>query len=81
MTELVNFIFDIINYYIIIIIITIIIIIINFFKVLQNIKQFETIMYDFIWDSKPAKVKTDILTMDYERGGVKMIDLETFIKL
>ena len=38
-------------------------------------------MYDFIWDSKPAKVKTGILTMDYEKGGLKMIDLETFINL
>ena len=39
-------------------------------------------MYDFIWDSKPAKIKRDVLTMDYEKGGggVKMIDLETFMK-
>ena len=26
-------------------------------------------MYDFIWDSKPAKIKRDVLTMDYEKGG------------
>ena len=37
-------------------------------------------MYDFLWDSKPAKIKREILTMDYEKGGLKMIDLETFIK-
>ena len=37
-------------------------------------------MYDFIWDSKPAKIKRDILTMDYEKGGLKMIDLEIFMK-
>ena len=36
-----------------------------------TIKQIETIMYDFIWDSKPAKIKRDVLTMDYENGGVK----------
>ena len=45
-----------------------------------TIKQIETIMYDFIWDSMPAKTKIDVLTMDYEKGGLKMIDLETFMK-
>ena len=43
-------------------------------------KRIETIMYDFLWDSKPAKIKREILTMDYGKGGLKMIDLETFIK-
>ena len=37
-------------------------------------------MYDFIWDSKPAKIKRYVLTMDYGKGGLKMIDLETFMK-
>ena len=37
-------------------------------------------MYNFIWDSKPAKIKRDVLTMDYEKWGLKMIDLEIFIK-
>ena len=32
-------------------------------------KQIKTIMYDFIWDSKPAKIKRDVHTMDYEKGG------------
>ena len=45
-----------------------------------TIIQIETTMYDFIWDSKPAKIKRDILTMDYGKGGLKMIDLETFMK-
>ena len=47
---------------------------------ITTIKQMETIMYDSIWDSKPAKIKRDVLTMDYEKRGVKMIDLEIFIK-
>ena len=34
-----------------------------------TIKQIETIMYDLIWDSKPAKIKRDVLTMDFEMGG------------
>ena len=37
-------------------------------------------MYDFLWDLKPAKIKREILTMDYENERLKMIDLETFIK-
>ena len=45
-----------------------------------TIKQIETIMYDFIWDSQPAKIIRDVLTMDYEKGGLKMIDLEIFMK-
>ena len=37
-------------------------------------------MYDFLWDSKPAKIKREILIMDYEKGVPKMIDLENFLK-
>ena len=37
-------------------------------------------MYDFIWDGKPEKIKRDVLTMGYESGGLKMIDLDNFIK-
>ena len=29
---------------------------------------------------KPAKINRDVLTMDYEKGGLKTIDLETFMK-
>ena len=38
---------------------------------IQTIKRIETIMYDLIWDSKPAKIEREILTMDYENGGLK----------
>ena len=46
----------------------------------QTIKRIETITYDFLWDSEPAKIKRETLTMYYEKGGLKMIGLETFIK-
>ena len=36
-------------------------------------------MYEFIWDGKPEKINRDILTMGYESGGLKMIDLDNFI--
>ena len=38
-------------------------------------------MYEFIWDGKPEKNKSDILTIGYENGGLKMIDLDNFIKV
>ena len=28
-------------------------------------------MFDFIWKSKPAKIQRDVLTMDYEKMGLK----------
>ena len=33
-------------------------------------------MYDFIWDGKPDKIKQEILTFDYDKGGLRMIDIE-----
>ena len=33
-------------------------------------------MYEFKWNGIPEKNKRDILTMGYESGGLKMIDLD-----
>ena len=46
----------------------------------DTIKRIETIMYKFIWDGKPDKIKREILIQDYGKGGLKMIDIKTFIK-
>ena len=35
--------------------------------------------FDFIWEGKPEKIKREILIQDYEKGGLKMINLEMFI--
>ena len=45
----------------------------------QTIKRIDKLMYEFIWDGKPEKIKRDTLIKNYESGGLKMIDLETFI--
>ena len=37
------------------------------------------IMYNFVWDGKPDKIKQEILTSDYDKGGLRMIDIEKFI--
>ena len=43
------------------------------------IKRIEKLMYDFLWDSKPYKIKRSTLVKDYNQGGLRMIDIETFI--
>ena len=43
------------------------------------IKRLEKLMYNFLWDGKPDKIKRETITQDYEHGGLKMIDIETFI--
>ena len=47
---------------------------------MQIIKRIERQMFEFIWDGKPEKIKRNILINNYDAGGLKMIDLETFIK-
>ena len=45
-----------------------------------SVKRIEKLMYDFIWYGKPEKKnKRDVLTIGYESGGIKMIDLDNFI--
>ena len=36
-------------------------------------------MYEFIWDGKPETIKRDILLMEFESRGLKMIDLDNYI--
>ena len=37
-------------------------------------------MYDFLWDKKPDKINRKTIIQNYENGGLKMIDLNIFIK-
>ena len=36
--------------------------------------------YKFIWNNKPDKIKRTIINKPYHQGGLKMIDLGTFIE-
>ena len=36
-------------------------------------------MFNFIWDDKPDKIKRDISVLNYENGGIKILDLVSFI--
>ena len=44
------------------------------------IKKIEQIFYHFVWDNKPDKIKRIIITQNYCNGGLKMINLEQFVK-
>lgn len=44
------------------------------------LNQIEKLMYAFIWENKPEKVKRSTLTQEYEMGGIKMVDIEKFIQ-
>lgn len=45
----------------------------------EIINKLNKIFYHFIWQSKVDKVKRDILTQEYEDGGLKMINLNYYI--
>jgi hypothetical protein len=46
----------------------------------QTIQLIKKSMFNFLWDNKPDKIKGDIIVQDYKVGGLKMIDIEKFIK-
>ena len=48
---------------------------INLFKNLT--KHF---FFNFLWNSKIDRVKRDVITQDYDKGGIKMIDLRSYIE-
>ena len=45
----------------------------------SNIDKFNTLIYKFIWNNKPSKVKRSILCQDILCGGLKMINIEKYI--
>ena len=38
------------------------------------------ITYNFIWQNKPEKIKRLTLIAEYEKGGLKMLDIDSFLK-
>ena len=41
-------------------------------------KEIESKCFKFIWNGKPDKVKRNTLIGDFEKGGLKMIDIESY---
>ena len=44
------------------------------------ITEVETIVYNFLWSNKPAHVKNNVMTNDYNNGGLRMTDINLYIK-
>jgi hypothetical protein len=40
------------------------------------IKELNQIAFDFIWHKKPDKVNRTTVISDYDKGGLKMLDVE-----
>ena len=36
-------------------------------------------LFDFLWDNKPDKISRKTIVQNYEKGGLKMIDIDLFI--
>ena len=46
-------------------------------EVINLIKKY---MFNFLWDGKPDKINRKTIIQDYENNGLKMIDIDIFIK-
>ena len=45
----------------------------------QHVKQINTTLYQFLWDNKPDKIKRIQITQSFQNGGLKMVNMESFI--
>ena len=46
----------------------------------EDVKALNSIIFKFIWSDAPDKIKRKKLVQNYDRGGLRMIDLVSFIK-
>ena len=58
---------------------------VHLFRALPNpgnefYKEIDKILYNFIWNGKPHKIKKSVLITGPEKGGVNMIHIESFSK-
>ena len=42
------------------------------------VHEINSILYDFLWNSKGDKIKRTEIINDYDKGGIKMIDIQSF---
>ena len=54
---------------------------INHFQNLQKkiIKDLQTFLYNYLWNGGPDKIKRSVVIQNYDRGGLRMIDVDSFI--
>lgn len=58
---------------------------VHIFSALPNppkdiITEINNILFKFVWNDRPDKIKRSRLVQNYDRGGLKMVDLTSFIK-
>ena len=46
----------------------------------ESLQIFKNIIYKFIWNGKKDKIKRSTLVKEYTEGGLKMIDIDSYIK-
>jgi hypothetical protein len=46
---------------------------------IEIIKDIEDMLYTFIWKSSVNRVKKDIVQKEYQEGGLKMVNIYSFI--
>ena len=44
------------------------------------LKEINTLLYDFLWNGKGVKIKRTEMINDYDKGRLKMIDIQSFNK-
>lgn len=44
------------------------------------LKEINTLLYDFLWERRGDKIKMTEIINDYDKGGLKMIDIQIFNK-
>ena len=44
------------------------------------LRKIKSEIFNFIWESKPDKIKRSIIMQDYKNGGLRMINLDYFIE-
>ena len=46
----------------------------------EFIELINDIAYKFLWNNKPEKIRRKTIIADYENGGLKMLDINSFLK-
>ena len=43
------------------------------------IKDIQTLFYNYLWNGGPDKIKRSVVIQNYDRGGLRMIDVDSSI--
>ena len=47
---------------------------------MQTLQEINKKFYDFVWGG-PSKIKSSILVKEYKDGGLKMVDVFSYMKM